>query len=432
VLQERLKGFAEMAGPDANRINTAHAAKSLRAREETMPGLIIGSLQKFARDVAASQTAFQSGVEAQIDNQIREGANREIFLAVQEELAAFLRQVADSVRSIEKNARSVEQGIRTHAALLAERHAVQEAEYRTIVAASQEQGELATERLALQTALANAQSAANDQLAKEQQRQALLKARIALLKRTSEIRDQLFSLRKAIAARLSSNFPSIRVTVTQAGNLQQFQALITDALKGSGVKQGPVAERLCQVFLPSELARVVETDDISTLMHRSGFDEERSRKILIALRSGGNYYMIETAALDDSPCIELLDGDTFKASTHLSTGQRCTTILPILLTQSERPLLIDQPEDNLDNGFVYETIVRALKAIKGSRQVIFVTHNPNIPVLGEAERVFVFSSDGQHSTLKQEGTVDECREQIERILEGGREAFLLRKARYGH
>jgi len=63
-----------------------------------------------------------------------------------------------------------------------------------------------------------------------------------------------------------------------------------------------------------------------------------------------------------------------------------------------------------------------LRAIKGSRQVIFVTHNPNIPVLGDAERVFVFSSDGQHSTLKQVGTVDECREQIERILEGGRAA----------
>jgi DNA repair ATPase RecN len=94
--------------------------------------------------------------------------------------------------------------------------------------------------------------------------------------------------------------------------------------------------------------------------------------------------------------------------------------------------LIDQPEDNLDNAFVYDTVVRALQTIKGTRQVIFVTHNPNIPVLGEAERVFVFSSDGQHSTLQQVGTVDECREPIERILEGGREAFLKRMSRYGH
>ena len=78
------------------------------------------------------------------------------------------------------------------------------------------------------------------------------------------------------------------------------------------------------------------------------------------------------------------------------------------------------------------SVSKALQAVKGSRQVIFVTHNPNIPVLGEAERVFVFSSDGQHATLKEAGTVDECKVQIERILEGGREAFLRRKARYGH
>ena len=216
--------------------------------------------------------------------------------------------------------------------------------------------------------------------------------------------------------------------MTQAADLAEYQELVTEALKGSGVKQGAAAERLCHVFLPSELAEVVAKNDLNTLMQRSGFDEDRSKKILNALRSGGTHYTIETVALDDQPSIELLDGDTFKESTHLSTGQRCTTILPILLTQSERPLLIDQPEDNLDNAFVYETIVRALRTIKGSRQVIFVTHNPNIPVLGEAERVFVFSSDGQHSTLKQVGTVDECREQIERILEGGREAFLLEES----
>lgn len=432
VLQEKLKGLAEVAGPDASRINAAHAAKSQRAREEKVPGLIIVALQKLVREMRSSQSAFQAGVDAQLDTQIRQGANRELFQALQEDIEVFARHVAVATESIENQARVVEERIRTHAAVLAEQHATQEAEYRTIIAASEEQGERADERLALQTALANSQSAANEQLAKEQQRQGMTRIRSELLKRASELRDQRFALRKQIAERLSNQFPSIRVSVNQAGELHDYQELVTDALKGSGVKQGVAAERLCQVFLPTELADVVANNDLGALMQRSGFDEDRSKKILSTLRAGGARYTIETVALDDRPCIELLDGDTFKESTHLSTGQRCTTILPILLTQSERPLLVDQPEDNLDNAFVYETIVRALRTIKGSRQVIFVTHNPNIPVLGEAERVFVFSSDGQHSTLKQVGTVDECREQIERILEGGREAFLLRKARYGH
>jgi energy-coupling factor transporter ATP-binding protein EcfA2 len=432
VLQEKLKGLAEVAGPDAGRINAAHAAKSLRTREEKVPGLLIAGLQKLVREIGASHSAFQAGVEAQIDSSIREGANQELFKALQEDTANFIRDVAASVQSIDDKARGLERSIAGHATALAERHAVQEAEYRTVVSASAEQSERAAERVAMQTALANAQSAANERLAKEQQRQGMLKERALLLNRVSELRDQRFALRKRVAEQLSGKFPSIRVTVAQAADVQEYQERVTDALKGSGVKQGPTAERLSQVFLPAELAEVAAKNDIATLMQRAGFDEDRSKKILSALRSRGTYYTIETAALHDRPCIELLDGDTFKESTSLSTGQRCTTILPILLAQSERPLLIDQPEDNLDNAFVYETIVRALQAIKGTRQVIFVTHNPNIPVLGDAERVFVFSSDGQHSTLKQVGSVDECREQIERILEGGREAFLKRKTRYGH
>jgi energy-coupling factor transporter ATP-binding protein EcfA2 len=432
VLQEKLKGLAEVAGPDASRINAAHAAKSQRAREEKVPGLIIAALQKLVREIRSSQSAFEAGVEAQLDTQIRQGTNRELFQSLQEDVEVFSRHLEGTVESIENQAQVVEERIQTHAAVLAEQHAVQEAEYRTTIAASDEQGERAAERLALQTALAGAQSAANEQLAKQQQRLELRKVRTELLKRVSELCDQRFALRKQIAERLSSQFPSIRVTVAQAAELQDYQELVTGALKGSGVRQGPTAERLCQVFLPTELAEVVANNDNSTLMERSGFDQERSNKILNALRNGGVHYAIEAIALSDRPCIELLDGDTFKDSTHLSTGQRCTTILPILLTQSERPLLIDQPEDNLDNAFVYNTIVRALQAIKGRRQVIFVTHNPNIPVLGEAERVFVFSSDGQHCSLKKVGTVDECRVQIEDILEGGREAFLKRKLRYGH
>lgn len=432
VLQEKLKGLAEVTGPDADRINAAHAGKSIRAREQKVPELTIAALQKLVREIIASESSFQAGIKAQLDDQVRQGANREVFDQIQQDLGDFASQLASSVKSIESEARAIEQRINKNASLLAERHAIQEAEYRTIIAASEEQGERAADRLALQTALANAQTAANEQVAKEQQRQEMRKIRTELLKRVSELCDQRFALRKQIAERLSCQFPSIRVTVAQAAELQEYQELVTDALKGSGVRQGPTAERLCQVFLPTELAEVVANNDLNTFVQRSGFDQERSKKILNALRNGGTHYEIETVALNDRPCIELRDGDTFKESTHLSTGQRCTTILPILLTQSERPLLVDQPEDNLDNAFVYETIVQALQTIKGTRQVVFVTHNPNIPVLGEAERVFVFSSDGQHSTLKQVGTVDECRVQIENILEGGREAFLKRKDRYGH
>ena len=61
-----------------------------------------------------------------------------------------------------------------------------------------------------------------------------------------------------------------------------------------------------------------------------------------------------------------------------------------------------------------------------------MTHNPNIPVLGEAERIFVLESNGRKGSIRRAGTVDECKDDIETILEGGSEAFQKRKARYGY
>ena len=61
-----------------------------------------------------------------------------------------------------------------------------------------------------------------------------------------------------------------------------------------------------------------------------------------------------------------------------------------------------------------------------------MTHNQNIPVLGDAERVFVFTSDGRRGGVSHLGTVDDVKGQIEHLLEGGKEAFMLRMHKYGH
>jgi ABC-type sulfate/molybdate transport systems ATPase subunit len=100
--------------------------------------------------------------------------------------------------------------------------------------------------------------------------------------------------------------------------------------------------------------------------------------------------------------------------------------------ESASPLLIDQPEDNLDNAFIYETVVKSVRGVRGKRQLIFVTHNPNIPVLGDAQRVVVLQSNGRMGSVKAVGTVDEVKDEIETVLEGGREAFRRRKERYGY
>lgn len=124
----------------------------------------------------------------------------------------------------------------------------------------------------------------------------------------------------------------------------------------------------------------------------------------------------------------------YKALDKLSTGQQCTAILHLLLLDNRDPLVMDQPEDNLDNAFIADRIVRELRKAKTQRQFIFATHNANIPVFGDAEWIGVFSATESHGSLGPEaqGSIDVpyIRNNVAIILEGGRDAFMQRKAKY--
>lgn len=124
----------------------------------------------------------------------------------------------------------------------------------------------------------------------------------------------------------------------------------------------------------------------------------------------------------------------FRPLDKLSTGQQCTAILHMLLLENVDPLVMDQPEDNLDNAFIAERIVHELRAAKTRRQFLFATHNANIPVFGDAEWIGVFTSEKYHGSLdfSAQGSIDVpvIRDQVANILEGGRDAFIQRKEKY--
>jgi hypothetical protein len=107
----------------------------------------------------------------------------------------------------------------------------------------------------------------------------------------------------------------------------------------------------------------------------------------------------------------------------------------LLLGVSKSPLVIDQPEDDLDNRFIYSGVVRHLRDLKGERQVIVSTHNANVMVLGDAELVVTLEGYGQRGQVNQErtGSLDEphVMRTAEDILEGGHKAFDTRRHLYG-
>jgi ABC-type lipoprotein export system ATPase subunit len=115
-----------------------------------------------------------------------------------------------------------------------------------------------------------------------------------------------------------------------------------------------------------------------------------------------------------------------------SLGQRASALILFLLAQRENDvLIIDQPEDDLDNQTIYDEVIKEIKQLKGEMQFIFATHNANIPVLGDSEKVVACSFDNAQIEIK-EGSVDdrEIQHAIVDIMEGGEEAFTKRKNIY--
>lgn len=115
-----------------------------------------------------------------------------------------------------------------------------------------------------------------------------------------------------------------------------------------------------------------------------------------------------------------------------SLGQRASALILFLLAQKENDvLIIDQPEDDLDNQTIYDEVIKEIKKIKGNMQFIFATHNANIPVLGDSEKVISCSYDEKKISVHS-GTIDNHQTQrfIVDIMEGGDEAFNRRKNIY--
>ena len=121
---------------------------------------------------------------------------------------------------------------------------------------------------------------------------------------------------------------------------------------------------------------------------------------------------------------------------NASAGQQATALLKTLLNQAGPPLIIDQPEEDLDNPVMLEIVERVWEA-KQKRQLVFASHNANLVVNGDAELVawcdYRTAGDQSRGTIAGEGAidVDNVRDAIKRIMEGGEAACNLRKEKYG-
>ena len=266
--------------------------------------------------------------------------------------------------------------------------------------------------------------------------------RLSLVDAFNEIKKKIYEVRYENINKLNEKFDGvIKITLTFSGISDDYEEALKEAFRGSGMRYNIIIPKIIQNFTPDRFAHIVHEKDYDTLKKVAGIDKERSESIFDALHETEGIYEVERIYCQDLPEFLLKvdardnkedkDQEHFKKSEELSTGQRCTTVLPIIFEVSQNPLIIDQPEDNLDNKYITEKIHNIIREQKEERQLIFITHNPNIPVLSESDHNLFLSYEEKKSYIDNEGSIDDVKDDILKLLEGGREAFETRKAIYG-
>jgi ABC-type Mn2+/Zn2+ transport system ATPase subunit len=282
----------------------------------------------------------------------------------------------------------------------------------------------------------------------------LQKQRIELLRDRWAARARVAATRSAFAAKaseaLKGTLSDIFVSLKYEENAlcAEGERLIIDVMGWRTLQQLKATALMTQLTLPvlMDCVKRKKTNAIVALRNSAGqaiFLQGEADVLIERLNDPQLQSQLETVAVHDCPMLNVTKRISNASGQQqyvprefkrLSLGQQQSVLLALMLTsESTAPLIVDQPEDNLDSEFIYKTLVPVIRMAKERRQVIVVTHNANIAVLGDAEQIIVLKATSEHALITSRGSIDEPRTRDEAcaILEGSREAFERRARIYG-
>lgn len=250
----------------------------------------------------------------------------------------------------------------------------------------------------------------------------------------------------------------IKAEVTKSIDIRQIKNQITSAFQGTRIQENKI-QSLCDSILSNEnplqgwkklihelklLAEIKISEDKkieipdTPILDSCEYNEGNIMRIVEVL-SPDSWLNLATTEIEFNPEFKYQTsnemGDVI-AFSEASAGQQATALLTVLLNQPGTPLIIDQPEDDIDNRAI-EDIIKNIWEAKKKRQLIFTSHNANLVVNGDAELVvccdYRESGNQTRGVIKAEGAIDfkNVREEITSVMEGGEKAFRLRKDKYG-
>ncbi|WP_420444823.1 TrlF family AAA-like ATPase [Candidatus Poriferisodalis sp.] len=362
---------------------------------------------------------------------------------------AVLQELSDSleaaVRDIERALERVNQHIDAITVDWSDHKSVVDAQYEAILRDLQKSAVDGEEFIRLRRSIENLRPL-------EERRVALMKLCTEERQRRRNLLDEWEGLKAAqfrelvrAAKRVNKKLRGyVRVEVSAAGERTPLTDLLREEIRG----------RLDVAIRQLESAEDLSLTDLVTRCRRGSAELAKhyglTKTQAASLSGAGESTFMKIEELELPPTTDLLlntssdKGDeAWQSLKQLSKGQKATAVLLLLLLESDAPLIIDQPEDDLDNRFISEVIVEKMRENKRRRQFVFSTHNANIPVLGDAELILGLDATGEAGdaddlgkafiSTDHMGSIDtpSVRSLVEEILEGGKDAFERRRRKYG-
>ncbi|HEY2509311.1 MAG TPA: hypothetical protein VGI39_00520 [Polyangiaceae bacterium] len=426
----RLEELRKEAGGDPEPLDAAHHRRAVRERERLMIVAAKQETDSLANELGALAREARRRLGHVVDAEALAGPNADLLADV----AAHVQHITGTLDEAVARVLAVHAGgaplVAERARALADRHDVEDDAYRALVAAHDSNTGRAFERLTLDKNVGELSRAETELASRKVERTHLLTERDALrAKYRAVLRERRALLARAGKEIEEASDKHLEIDVEPEAERGAWRALLGELAKGRRFEADDLV-KVANGIGPDDLCAQVLRGDASVL---EGVLESKAvaMRLVSVLLEHPRRYELETGDLPDVPVIKLLHGETYKPSSELSSGQRTVAFASILLLDKRGPLIADQPEDNVANRYLADYLCGVFAEVQEDAQLLFVTHNGNIPILGCMDRVFEFDSDGKHGWVAAEGDTRAVQEPMENNFEGGRRAFVKRKAFYG-
>ena len=434
-LEETLKRFQEAGLEERLR------EQSLLVREEQ----ILDSIPERVKSLRECLEVFRQ--ELPIDRvflsptALKELPNREIIAGADRVLEGLSHDMEQVARDLEKALKGADEGIDEVRSRWGERKHEVEATYNKILRELQKEAVDGEEFMRLRREIESLRPLRERLPLLERLEKESVERRRELLAEWEDVKAEEFRLVNRAAKVVNNKLSdSVHVEVTAAGNREPLVNLLKEKIGGRLSEAIEKIRKVPDLSLP-ELVNccITGAEEVQKIYAIPSTQAER-----LAKAPPDVLMQIEELELPPTTAIQLNTAPagkppSWQALEDLSKGQKATAVLLLLLLESEAPLIVDQPEDDLDNRFITEGVVPRMCEEKRRRQFLFSTHNANIPVLGDAELILGLTAAGEadegQARIAPEyiGSIDtpSVRKLVEEILEGGEAAFKRRRLKYG-